>query len=276
MDYEKLKNLVEEERSAEDIGVILNCCRATVQKYCKKYGLKLKAFGGKFHREKMSVIQSKREIEKRNGVAKYNYADMQNYYNQGYSWYEVAEKFNTKACTCWNAVSKNILKSRSKEEMKIYNSKRQKGKKISQEAKNKLSIARKAYLSRNGHSGWKTHDKFKSQPCEWLKTELKNKNYKFEEEFQPLLHKQRFFSMDIAFTEAKFAIEINGGQHYDTNGELKPYYQDRHNLIKAEGWEIWEVKYHETRSPLFLEKVIEVLNNHSIVPMEVESITARL
>ena len=48
-------------------------------------------------------------------------------------------------------------------------------------------------------------------------------------------------NIDIAFPDIKLGIEINGNQHYNSDGTLKDYYQERHNLIEEAGWKLLEV-----------------------------------
>lgn len=81
----------------------------------------------------------------------------------------------------------------------------------------------------------------KSIPCEELKRNLKEKGFVFSEEFRPL--ENRLFRLDIAFPEKKIAIEVNGNQHYENRGKLKPYYQERHDLIESAGWKLQELHY---------------------------------
>jgi hypothetical protein len=88
---------------------------------------------------------------------------------------------------------------------------------------------------------WKNNKKFKSIPCENVKDYLKKNNIDFVEELRPLEDRQ--FSLDIAFPHIMTAIEINGQQHYNSDGTLKEYYQGRHDLIENAGWKIIEVHY---------------------------------
>lgn len=83
----------------------------------------------------------------------------------------------------------------------------------------------------------------KSPPCEHLKQWLRDQGLVFVEEYQPLLHKDRFFSLDIAFPDKRIGIEVNGNQHYNPDGTLAPYYQTRHDLIEAEGWLLYELHF---------------------------------
>lgn len=106
----------------------------------------------------------------------------------------------------------------------------------------------------NKHS-WKTSKK-KSIPCEKFKNILKSNKISFVEEFTPLI--DRMFSIDIAFPDKKIGIEINGNQHYSSDGQLKPYYKDRHDLIEKEGWKLYEIHY----SIIYNEHLInEIINN---------------
>ena len=72
---------------------------------------------------------------------------------------------------------------------------------------------------------------------------MSKRNVLFTEEHQPLLHIDRFFSIDISFPDQKLGFEINGRQHYDDKGNLLPYYQNRHDLITNDGWILHELSY---------------------------------
>ena len=96
-----------------------------------------------------------------------------------------------------------------------------------------LALAIKKWLKNNPNKhSWKTSKK-KSIPCEKFKNILKSNKISFVEEFTPLI--DRMFSIDIAFPDKKIGIEINGNQHYSSDGQLKPYYKDRHDLIEKKG-----------------------------------------
>jgi very-short-patch-repair endonuclease len=129
---------------------------------------------------------------------------------------------------------------------------------VSKETRMKISASRKKYLRENPDKHiWKRADKFKSSPCEKVKEYLRNKNIKFVEEWQPL--KDRFFSVDIAFPDIMLAVEINGNQHYNSDGTLGEYYQERHDLIEAAGWKVIELHYSIAYSDA-LESLETILN----------------
>lgn len=106
----------------------------------------------------------------------------------------------------------------------------------------KISEKVRSYYKNNPNAHpWKRHEKFASVPCETLKQGLRDAGVNFVEEYQPL--EDRLFSVDIAFPDRKFAIEVNGNQHYNKDGTLKDYYRQRHDLITAAGWKLLELPY---------------------------------
>jgi len=127
----------------------------------------------------------------------------------------------------------------------------------SPESKKKVSIGIKKYLKENPKKHvWKRDEKFKSEPCELVKSYLLEKNINFIEELSPL--EGRSFSMDIAFPDKKIAIEINGNQHYNNDGSLKDYYQERHDLIEKEGWKLIELHYSIAFNLDKLDKILDM------------------
>jgi very-short-patch-repair endonuclease len=124
----------------------------------------------------------------------------------------------------------------------------------SEENREKISISRKKFLAENPEKHpWRNPNKKKSVPCEKVKEYLIKKNIKFIEEWIPL--EDRFFSIDIAFPDIKLGVEINGNQHYERDGSLKPYYQDRHDLIEAAGWKLIELHYSYCFNEELLDKI---------------------
>lgn len=114
--------------------------------------------------------------------------------------------------------------------------------KLSENTKKLLSEKRKQFLRDNPDKHpWKSKDKFKSEPCENFKKILRDNNYKFLEEFTPT--SDHNYSIDIVFPEKMIGVEINGNQHYERDGKLKKYYQDRHDYIESSGWKLYEIHY---------------------------------
>lgn len=130
--------------------------------------------------------------------------------------------------------------------------------KHSEISKIKMSNTRLKYLKENPDKHpWKYLSKFTSIPCEHFKELLTNRGIMFDSEYKPL--ENRMFSVDVVILEKKIGIEINGNQHYDYDGNLKPYYQERHNLIVAAGWELLEIPSKKVYNKEFVEELINLL-----------------
>lgn len=115
--------------------------------------------------------------------------------------------------------------------------------KHTEETRKRLSEIKKQWLKDNPDKHpWKRNSKFKSEPCERLKIMLKNRNILFVEEYSPNVQ-DRHFAIDIAFPDKLIALEINGNQHYNKDGTLKPYYQERTNLLEDSGWIVYNIHY---------------------------------
>jgi very-short-patch-repair endonuclease len=130
--------------------------------------------------------------------------------------------------------------------------------KHTEQTKQQLSNIRKKYYHDNPDKHpWKKHNRFISEPCELFKKRLLENNINFIAEYQPLL--ERFYSIDIAFPDKKIGLEINGNQHYNSDGALKPYYIEKHLLIEQDGWKIFEIHYSLIYRTGFIESIIEEL-----------------
>mgnify|MGYP000868652126 CR=1 FL=1 len=66
----------------------------------------------------------------------------------------------------------------------------------------------------------------------------------------------RLFEIDFAIPSLKIGFEINGNQHYDGDGNLKKYYQDRHNIIESKGWKLIEIHYLKCYNNDYIESII--------------------
>lgn len=133
---------------------------------------------------------------------------------------------------------------------------------MSEETRRNISQARKKWCMENPdkHNWCKSNPYYKSPPCEFLKNKLKEEGILFCEEFRPL--KERAFSIDIAFPDKKVAIEVNGNQHYKSGTlALKPYYQERHDLIEAAGWFVFELHFKEAFNHKTIDLIKDILFN---------------
>lgn len=128
------------------------------------------------------------------------------------------------------------------------------------EGRKTASDRKKKWLTDNPDKHpWRHKDKFKSVPCETLKEWLYSQGIDFVEEFMPLVHMGRNYSVDIAFPNKLIAIEVNGNQHYNADGTLKSYYQERHDLIEQAGWKVYELHYSVCFRPAELVSMIPTI-----------------
>ena len=169
------------------------------------------------------------------------------------------ENFDLPLCECGNAckLRKGLIFSKTccKTECKL-NLMR---KKIhTDESKKLISKKRKEWLRQNPDKHpWKKNDKFKSKPCELLKSIFKDNFLDFQSELQPL--EDRFYSIDIAFIDKGIGIEINGNQHYNSNGELNYYYKIRKEMIESKGWKLLDIHYSKVYDNIFINDLINFI-----------------
>ena len=129
------------------------------------------------------------------------------------------------------------------------------------EEKKNLSLKQKQYLINNPDKHvWKRNNKFISKPCEDLKEKLKENNILFEEEYCPF--NDYAFSIDIAWPNLKIGVEVNGNQHYNNDGSLKEYYQNRHNIFEERGWKLYEIHYTKCYNNETIKNIMNILNIH--------------
>lgn len=156
---------------------------------------------------------------------------------------------------------------RKREHEKICPSKKHGFHKWTNEEKKMLSEKRKKFLKENPDKHpWKKSSKFVSMPCERLKKILMS-NYSFVEEYTDERW-HRNYSLDIAFLDKKLAIEINGNQHYDSNGELNKYYQERHDFLKSNGWIVLEIHYSWCYKDDKINEILNAIENCSEISLE--------
>lgn len=104
--------------------------------------------------------------------------------------------------------------------------------------KKHLSIQRKEYLRNNKQKhNWSLFRNEISDPekqFEKILSIVKGKIYRYYK----IPESERGFEIDFAIPELKIGFEINGNQHYERDGTLKQYYQERHNHLEGFGWKI--------------------------------------
>jgi very-short-patch-repair endonuclease len=190
---------------------------------------------------------------------------IQSYYDSGKTWRDVTRDFQISNSLLNRAVKSKIFFTRTTSETaKLFPKARPRH---TTESKLKLSNERKKFLLNNPDKHpWRNVNKFSSRPCEHLKSMLKARDIQFVEEYQPLLEKNRFYSIDIAIREKKIGIEVNGNRHYNRDGTLKNYYKERHDLITECGWTLHEVHYSMVFNKTFVDTLADSIRIVNIPP----------
>jgi hypothetical protein len=197
-------------------------------------------------------------------MEKVNWEKIQEFYDKGHTWRDLQKEFNLNMQILGLAFKNNLLKRRSKEECSKLRALKP-STKHSLETKQKMSTIRKKFLQDNPEKHpWRKPNKHISEPCNKAKEFLKLLGVNFIEEFSPEIE-GRFFSIDIAIPDKMIAIEINGGQHYSKDGSLKPYFQERHDLIEKAGWKVFEIHCTACFKLEKWEEFAEIIKNSSAV-----------
>ena len=172
---------------------------------------------------------------------------VQTYYDEGNSYRATFAHFGLPSCRLDKAIKRGLFKCRDVQSARLVAAKRPR-KPMSAEGRANISAAKRKWNQENPellrqHMIRRARNKNRSVPCERAKEWLRQQEIDFAEEYMPLKDKGRFYSMDISFPDRMIGVEINGNQHYQKDGSLAPYYQQRHDAIVAEGWTLYEWHY---------------------------------
>jgi very-short-patch-repair endonuclease len=119
------------------------------------------------------------------------------------------------------------------------------GKSVSDATREKIRKSLGKFFAANDRNGWtNAKNKKESEPEKRFRVILQSLGLDFEQFYKPEDSKRQF-RFDFAFPKEKIAIELNGKQHYNSDGSLKEYYQNRHNYLSSLQWNISEIYYSE-------------------------------
>lgn len=259
MNKDLLIKLIDQNLSSYEIARHFGVSPSTIWYWLKKYQLKTKYTKGGFFSTPRGRIINQGHHRGTKDMNTVDWKAVQEYAEQNHGWKEICQHFGLSHNMLGRARRKGLFIGRTKEQARSAAQANRKDFKHSPETRVKCSESRKKYLAENNLPAWKTHDKFKSIPCEQFKEQLTQLGIPFIAEHQPLRHIGRFFSIDVAFPDIKLGIEINGNQHYTPERTLKPYYQDRHDLIVVDGWELIEVPYIKVFDESYVNELVELI-----------------
>lgn len=115
---------------------------------------------------------------------------------------------------------------------------------VSDEMKKHLSQKRKEYLNKNKDKhNWSVYHNQETEPERIFREVLETiKDIQFYQYYIPE-EADRFYELDFSIPELKIDFEVNGQQHYDEEGNLATYYQERHDYLEDLGWKVIEIHY---------------------------------
>lgn len=153
---------------------------------------------------------------------KYNWKEIQNDHNLGFSWRKLREKYGVQFASISKAIKRGDFVSRNKSQSLSASTKKRTH---STETKNKISIARKKFLLQNPDKvpyKLNHYSKGPSYPEKYFEKILLNNKICFEMEKQISIY-------TIDFLIGKIALEIDGEQHYLDERIVKSnFYRDEY------------------------------------------------
>jgi len=118
-----------------------------------------------------------------------------------------------------------------------------KGKKHTDETKNKIRISMVKFLDENPEMNpwvYSHYSKRKSYPERYWTKILEKTNFNYIAEMR--FHR---YKLDFAFPDIKLNIEIDGKQHYNSDGSLIERDIKRNNFLEEKGWKVIRVNWQE-------------------------------
>jgi very-short-patch-repair endonuclease/predicted DNA-binding protein YlxM (UPF0122 family) len=166
---------------------------------------------------------------------KYNWKEIQRYYDEGLSWRELNEKFGVSMQSIWDAKNRGDFTSRDKSSASSLARARGKGMKtLSSETRAKISKSRIKYLMANPDKVpyLINHSSKKSYPEQLFENALISSNITGWE----YAFRNGIYEYDFAFPEKKIDVEIDGGTHLSE--KVKKIDERRDAFSKSQGWTV--------------------------------------
>lgn len=168
----------------------------------------------------------------------YDWVKIQEFYDEGNTWFKVSKKFNVSLATISTAKKEGHFRSRSKSEsLKLYN-KNQPKRVTSKDTKLKISKARKKFLLDNPDKVpyiMNHYSKGDSYPERYFTKCLKDSEF---------IKKYRLstYELDFADTEKMIDLEIDGQQHF-VDPKIVESDKRRNKFLTDCGWRIYRVNW---------------------------------
>ena len=185
---------------------------------------------------------------------KYNWKEIQRYYDEGRTWRELNEKFGVSMQSIWDAKNRGDFISRNKSSAGSLARINGKGlKTLSPETRDKISKSRIKYLMNNpdkvpyliNHSSKKSYPEQLFENA-LISSEITGWEYAF---------RNGIYEYDFAFPEKKIDVEIDGGTHLSE--KVKKIDERRDIFSKSQGWTVLRFTADEVKKDII--KCINIL-----------------
>lgn len=228
-------------------------------KYCGKEFDKSSQLGGHTTNCKLNPNRDKilKNLEKTR-----TYIDYKNIHNIIYKCQYCEKEIGNKGCLILHEkyCDKNPIGiiSKTKQDKIDKKNKPKKKKKLSEEHKQKIRESYHKWMTEH-HDDFIKYSSGQSNVCENFKNILKKNNINFIEEYSPYW-KEKGYRLDIAFPDEKIGIEINGTQHYNSNGELNEETIKKQIFFENKGWKIIQLYYKDAlgNNPKCLNDILKL------------------
>ena len=168
---------------------------------------------------------------------KYNWEEIQDYYNEGNTWKGISKKFGAAIGTILAAQKRGDFTSRSQSEAQKLSLK-QNPRTLSQDTKNKISKSRKKFLQEN------------PDKVPYLLNHYSKRLSYAEKYFQEAMDGSSFsrkyrvasYELDLADIERKIDLEIDGDQHF-LDPKIVEHDKKRNLFLSELGWSIIRIKW---------------------------------
>lgn len=187
-------------------------------------------------------------------LEKYNWIDIQKFYDDGNSWNDVLKKFNINSSGLDFGLKSGLFKTRSRSESNKMTCMRR-PRKLSEETKKKISESRIKYLLENPDKVpyRLNHSSKESYPEKYFTELFKNENIKVTR-----YHYIGLYELDFCILDKKIDIEIDGEQHH-IDKRIVESDKRRTEFLENLGWTIFRIRWSEYNNMRFEEK-IKIIN----------------
>jgi len=244
---EKLKKYLKS-KNIDDLMKMLNRSEFSIRKKVKHMGLKFF-----IHKNKYDDNYLKN---------KYNWKEIQMYYDNNNFWLDVIKKFNISDNILCKGSKKGLFNTRNKSEtMKLSN--KLNPRKLSEETKKKISKSRIKYLKENPDKvpyKLNHYSKGPSYPEKYFDS-IFNSKFKYTKFLQCSL-----YHIDFAIEDKKIAIEVDGEQHY-LDKKIVESDKRKNKYLKNEGWDLIRIRWshyqkmNKKEKEEYISKLINYINN---------------